>query len=249
MNIPSGDLCSLVFPLSISSLSRSDEAPWRAGLHGVRALFVPGLVLQTAAVGIVLAYYFVPAAAGVFAQLARWQSAGGFAFSAVSTALCGGLLPFLFLRLDPVTRAASPWPHLAFFLLFWAWKGVEVDFWYRALAWLYGSDAGVGTVVRKVVTDQFIYNPIYASPVGNLCFAWKDAGFRWRPVLADVRAGRWYQRSVLPVLFAVWFLWIPVTACVYALPQPLQVPLFNIVLCFWSMLFSHIIAGQNQRET
>jgi hypothetical protein len=228
------------------SRSSTPEAPWRAGLRGVRALFVPGLVLQTAAVGVVLAYYFVPATAGVFNHLAHWQSAGGFAFSAATTALCGGLLPFLFMRLDPATRARSPWPHLGFFVLFWAWKGVEVDFWYRTLAWLYGTDPGVGTIVRKVVTDQFIYNPLYASPVGNLFFAWKDAGFRWAPVFADVRAGRWYQRSVLPVLLAVWSLWIPVTACIYALPSPLQMPLFNIVLCFWSMLFSHIVAQQNQ---
>lgn len=222
------------------------EAPWRAGLRGVRALFVPGLVLQAAAVGVVLAYSFAPAAAGIFARLAHWQSTGGFAFSAASTALCGGLLPFLFMRLDPATRPHSPWEHLAFFVLFWAWKGVEVDFWYRTLAWMYGTDTGAGTVARKVLTDQFVYNPLFASPVGNLFFAWKDAGFRWAPVFAGVRAGRWYQRSVLPVLLAVWSLWIPVTACVYSLPSPLQMPLFNIVLCFWSMLFSHITAQQNR---
>jgi hypothetical protein len=232
-----------------SSSPSSTEAPWRAGLKAVRALFLPGLVLQTAAVGVVLAYYFLPAAAGAFARLAHWQSVGGFAFSAATTALCGGLLPFLFMRLDPATRAHSPWPHLTFFVLFWAWKGVEVDFWYRTMAWMYGTDPGVGTVVRKIVTDQFIYNPVWATPVGNLFFAWKDAGFRWAPVIADVRAGRWYQRSAVPVLLAVWFLWIPVTACVYSLPSALQMPLFNIVLCFWSMLFSHITAAQNQARS
>jgi hypothetical protein len=233
--------------LNPSSASPSTpEAPWRAGLQAVRALFVPGLVLQTAAVGIVLAYYFLPAAAGIFARLARWQSEGGFAFSAATTALCGGLLPFLFFRLDPSTRATNPWPHLGFFVLFWAWKGLEVDFWYRTLAWLYGTGPDAGIVVRKIVTDQFVYNPIWATPVGNLFFAWKDAGFRWTPVWADVRAGRWYQRSALPVLIAVWSLWIPVTACVYSLPSALQMPLFNIVLCFWSMLFTHITAQQNR---
>lgn len=228
---------------------RSVEAPWLAGWHSVRALLRPGLALQAVAIGVVLAYYFVPAAAGFFAGLARWQTEGGFAFSAASTALCGGLLPFLFLRLHPDTRQASAWPLVFFFVFFWAWKGAEVDLWYRTLARLYGDDAGTGTVVCKILSDQFGFNPLYATPVGNLCFAWKDAGFRWAPVWADVRAGRWYQRSVLPVLLAVWFLWIPVTACVYSLPQPLQMPLFNIVLCFWSMLFSHITARQNRRAT
>jgi len=229
------------------SASPVEEAPWRAGLHSIRALLVPGLVLQAVALAVVLGYYFVPATAGFFAQLGRWQAEGGYAFSAVTTGFCGGLLPFLFLRLHPDTRHAHPGPHLIFFVLFWAWKGAEVDLWYRTLAWFYGDDHAAGTIARKVLSDQFGFNPLYASPVGNLCFAWKDAGFRWGPVADDLRAGRWYVRRVLPVLLAVWFLWIPVTACVYSLPAPLQMPLFNVVLCFWSMLFAHITNRQNGR--
>jgi hypothetical protein len=230
----------------MSSISSVQEAPWRAGLHSIRALLRPGLALQITALALVLTYYFAPASAGLFARLARWQTDGGYLFSAVSTALCGGLLPFLFLRLQADTRDTHPWPHLVFFVLFWAWKGAEVDLWYRTLAWLHGEGHDAATILRKVLSDQFGFNPLYAAPVGNLCFAWKDAGFRWAPVLADLRSGRWYARSVLPVLLAVWFLWIPVTACVYSLPAPMQMPLFNVVLCFWSMLFAHITARQNQ---
>ena len=62
--------------------------------------------------------------------------------------------------------------------------------------------------------------------------------------LADLRAGRWYARRVLPVLLATWAVWLPVVSCVYALPPPLQIPLFNVVLCFWSLLFAHILARQ-----
>lgn len=233
--------------MSTSSAISHPVALWHIAMQSLRVLLRPGLVLQSAAIGLVLCYYFVPATAGFFAQLAHWQTTGGFTFSALSTALCGGLLPFLFLRLNPATRDANPWPHLAFYLLFWAWKGAEVDLWYRFLGWLYGTDTGTGTIVRKVLTDQFGFNPLYASPIGNICFAWKDAGFRWAPVAADLRAGRWYARTVLPVLLAVWFLWIPVTACVYSLPAPLQMPLFNIVLCFWSMLFAHLTAQLNRR--
>jgi hypothetical protein len=130
--------------------------------------------------------------------------------------------------------------------LFWAWKGAETDLWYRILAAAFGDDNGVGTIVGKVAADQFGWNALYAAPVGNLCFAWKDAGFRWAPVAADVRAGRWYYRRVLPVLLGVWAVWIPVVSCVYALPAPLQIPLFNIVLCFWSLLFVNITARQNR---
>lgn len=222
------------------------EAPWQAGLQSVRALFRPGLILQSAALGVVLAYYYVPSARGLFTQLAAWRTEGGFVFSALASALCGGILPFLYLRMHPATRPGYPWRHLIFFALFWAWKGAEVDLLYRILAALFGHEPGPATIIPKVLVDQFGYNAIYAAPVGNLCFAWKDAGFRWAPVIADLRAGRWFARSVLPVLLAVWALWIPVVSCIYALPAALQIPLFNVVLCFWSMLFAHILARQNQ---
>lgn len=230
----------------MNGLSPTAAAPWAAGRHSIRALLVPGLVLQAVALGLVLAYYFVPAAGPLFAQLGRWQSAGGFAFSAATTALCGGLIPFLFLRLHPDTRDTHPWAHLVFFILYWAWKGAEVDLWYRILAAGYGQGHDAGTIVGKVLSDQFGYNPLYATPVSSLCFAWKDAGFRWAPVAADLRAGRWYYRQVLPVLLPLWFVWIPVVTCVYSLPLPLQMPLFNLALCFWSILFAHITAGQNR---
>jgi hypothetical protein len=223
-----------------------EEAPWQAGWHGVQTLFLPGLVLQAAALGLVLAYYHLPAAQGLFEQLAAWRTTGGYWFSAGSTALCGGVLPFLYLRARPATRAANPWPLLIFFTLFWAVKGVETDLWYRVLAAVFGNDNRVGTIVCKVACDQFGWNALYAAPFGNLCFAWKDAGFRWSPVAADLRAGRWYYRRVLPVLLGVWAVWIPVVSCVYALPAPLQIPLFNIVLCFWSLLFVNITARQNR---
>jgi hypothetical protein len=85
-----------------------DEAPWLAGWHGVQTLFVPGLVLQAAALGLVLAYYYLPSAHVLFEQLAAWRTAGGYWFSAASTALCGGVLPFLYLRAYPATRSANP---------------------------------------------------------------------------------------------------------------------------------------------
>jgi hypothetical protein len=223
-----------------------EEAPWLAGWHSAQALIRPGLVLQAAALGLVLAYYYLPAAQGLFDRLATWRTAGGYWFSAASTALCGGVLPFLYLRANPATRAANPWPHLVVFALFWAWKGAETDLWYRVLAVLYGDDNRVGTIVGKVLTDQFIWNACYAAPFSSLFFAWKDAGFRPAPVAADVRAGRWYYRRVLPVLLGVWAVWIPVVTCVYALPAPLQMPLFNVVLCFWSLLFATITARQNR---
>lgn len=224
----------------MSTKTLTPAAPWQAGWHSARTLFRPGLVLQALALGMVVSYYYLPAAREGFESLARWRTEGGYVFSAFASALCGGLLPFLYLRLTSSDLSIYPWPHLFFFTAFWAWKGAEVDLLYRTLSTLYGSEPTPGVVVRKVLTDQFVFNVFYAAPVGNLAFGWKDAGFKWSPVVADVRLGSWYGRRVLPVLISVWAVWLPVVSCVFALPAPLQIPLFNIVLCFWSLLFAHI---------
>ena len=225
------------------------EAPWHAGWKSAQLLFRPGLVLQATALGLVLSYYYLPSAHLLFDQLARWRTDGGYVFSSVASAVCGGLLPFLYLRATAVDPRAYPWSHLVFFTAFWAWKGAEVDLLYRSLAKLYGNGTGAGTIVKKVVTDLLGFNVFYATPVGNLIFAWKDAGFRWSPVSADVRAGRWYSRRVFPVLISVWALWAPIVTCIYSLPAALQIPLFNIVLCFWSLLFAHITTHQQRGNT
>lgn len=231
----------------MSAPTSTREAPWRAGLQGARALFRPGLVLQITALGLVLSYYYLPAAHGWFDQLARWRTEGGYVFSGIASALCGGLLPFCYLRFSAADKTAYSATHMIFFTLFWAWKGAEVDLLYRTLTSLYGDGTGPATIARKVITDQFGFNTFYAAPLSSLIFAWKDAGFRWSPVMTDVRRGQWYARRVLPVLLAVWAVWIPVVSCVYALPPALQIPLFNVVLCFWSLLFAHIITRQSQR--
>jgi hypothetical protein len=187
----------------------------------------------------------VPAAHAQLGRLAEWRVEGGYLFSAIASALCGGVIPFLYLQVNPATRRPQPGAQLAFFTLFWAWKGAEADLWYRLLGALVGHGHAPSVVITKMLLDQFAFNPLYTTPVGNLFFGWKDAGFRWGPVVADVRAGRWYARRVLPVLLAVWCLWIPVVCCIFTLPAALQIPLFNVVLCFWSMLYAHITMRQN----
>ncbi len=223
-----------------------NEAPWRVGLHSARATLVPGMVLVAAAAAVVVSYYQNAAAHAALERLAEFRVRGGYYYSAVTTALFAGAIPFLYLRFNPATRALSPWPHLLFFVGFWAYKGVEMDALYRLQAVLFGEQVDVGTVVTKMLFDQLIYNPLFAAPYGMLLYAWKDAGFRWAAPLADFRAPRWYYRRVLPVMIAVWAVWVPTVCCIYSLPLALQLPLNSIVNCFWVILFSLITLQQNR---
>ena len=222
------------------------EAPWQAGLHSAKATIKPGLLLIAAAVAVVVAYYHNAAVHDWLEQVAAIRQRGGFAFAALVMMLFAGVLPFLYLRLDRATAAGHPWPHLLFFAALWAYKGVEVDLLYRGLAAVFGTGHDWVTVGQKMLFDQLVYNPLFAAPYGVLLYGWKDAGFRWAAPLADLRAGRWYYRRILPVMIAVWAVWIPAVCCIYALPLALQIPLNSVINCFWVILFSHITGRQNR---
>ncbi len=221
--------------------SASPSAPWRSGLEGARAHFWPGVVLQVACLGLLLAYYRWPPAREALAHLMKLKLAMGFSFGILSTGLFGGLLPFCYLHLakDRDGRARYRWTQGLALTAFWAYKGFEVDLFYRILARTIGPGHDVATILSKVVIDQFIYCPVVAVPVTVAIYQWTEANFDGEAVLADWRMPAWYVRRVLPVLISNLGVWIPAVAIIYALPTPLQLPLQNLVLCFFTLLIAH----------
>ena len=200
---------------------------------------LPGLALWILALLLVLADRTLPSAHAVFQSVGMWKGRYGLAFSATTTALFGGVVPFLLLLVTGRIRRHRLATELAFYVLFWAYKGVEVDLFYRLQSHWFGEHASPGTIVRKVLVDQFVYNPIWAAPTSALAFRWKESSFSWRAMKS--RLGFDFMTFSVPVtLMSTWAVWIPAVAIIYCLPAPLQIPLFNLVLCFWVLVLSFI---------
>jgi hypothetical protein len=218
------------------------EPPWKAGLRGARANLLPGFVLQVMALAIVLAYYHHAPTRAVFEQLTAFRAKTGFVSGMVSTGFFGGFLPFLYLHLNPVSRSQYGWRQGLLLTAFWSYKGLEVEAWYRLLSRVVGEGHDVATVVTKSILDQGVYCPILAVPLTVIVYQWNSMGFSFRAVVADLRTPGWYARSALPTLFANAGVWIPAVAIIYSLPTPLQLPLQNIVLVFFTLLLAHLNA-------
>ena len=168
--------------------------------------------------------------------MAAFKARTGYPFSFLATALFGGLVPFLCMRLDRRTRASTPLAYGVFLLLFWGYKGVEVDAFYRFQGWLFGSAVDFPTVAKKVVVDMFVYCPVWSMPTTVLVFHWKENGFRFGALRRLDKVA--YLRANLPTaLITTWSIWLPAVIMIYSLPGPLQIPLFDIVLCFYSLVF------------
>jgi hypothetical protein len=225
----------------MSESSTSSEAAWRIGLRGARANLAPGLVLQTIALLLVVAYYHHAPTRAAVDSVARLHDRAGVWFGIVSTGLFGGLIPFLYLRSRDATRDRFDWRGGATLTTFWAYKGLEVDVWYHFLARLVGSSSSVATITTKTLLDQFVYCPVLAVPLTVLVYEWIEAGFEAGRVASDIRAGSWYRRRVLHVLISNLGVWIPAVCIIYALPTALQLPLQNLVLCFFTLLLAHVM--------
>lgn len=224
----------------MSAVAAIREPPWQAGLRGARANLLPGFVLQAVALALVLAYYHHAPTRAVFEQIMAFRSRTGFACGIISTGLFGGLLPFFYLRSNPASRSQYRWPQGLLLTAFWAYKGLEIEVWYRLQAHVVGAGHDALTIAIKAVLDQFVYCPAFAVPVTVLVYQWNALEFDGRAVVADFRAPGWYARSVLPTLIANLGVWIPAVAIIYALPTPLQLPLQNLVLFFFTLLLAHL---------
>ena len=227
----------------------SSGNPFSAGLRAARANLIPGLVIQVLMVLLVLAYYCFPPARSWFQTLSAAKAQWGYAFSFTSAVIAGAVLPVLLTILvvqrGRVTRADLA--GLLFLCIFWGLDGVIIDGFYRLQAVIFGAHADFSTVSRKVLVDQFIYNPLFAAPYTIACFEFKNQDFRLRR-MAHVFTGKFYRTQVIPALCATWAVWIPVTSAIYALPSLLQIPLFALALSFWALLITYITSRPQAPE-
>ena len=208
-------------------------------LGGLKRNLVPGLALQSIALAVVLAYFQVPAMKAALGQLAVWKEAGGYLFAIGSTSLMGGIIPFLVL-IALGRQPADRWGRDAlFFVLFWGFKGVEIDTVYRLQAILFGSEPSVLVIAKKTFVDQVIYNLSWAAPTQTFLFLWKDCNYSLEAVRLALRE-RSFPGRILTVLLSTWMVWVPTVAIVYSLPTALQLPVSNLVLCFWCLLLSFV---------
>ncbi|HTO04733.1 MAG TPA: hypothetical protein VL069_13570 [Opitutus sp.] len=216
------------------------EAPWRAGFRSARANVIPGFVLQLMALALVTAYYHHEATRTALDRFASWRVEVGLISAMLSTGFFGGLLPLFYLRLQRSTRSHYNLLQGAAITVFWAYKGVEVDVLYRLLARYVGTGNEVSTIAIKTMIDQFIYCPLLAVPITVLFYDWVGVRFDTRAWIKDIQAAGWFRRKILPLLISNFWVWLPTACIIYSLPTPLQLPLQNLVLCFYTLLVAHL---------
>lgn len=209
--------------------------PFRLGWQAARTNALPGLLIVIIALGVLIGYHRWPAFHDALEVVSDWKERFGFTFSAISTAIFGGLLPVFFRLIPPETRKDPQFRHLPFFLIFWAYKGIEVDALYHIQARIFGDSNDISVVIPKILIDQLVYVPFLALPGMLLAYLWKDCGYSFAETRRQITR-RWFFESAIPILIANWGVWIPAVAIIYNLPMTLQLPLQNLILCLFVLL-------------
>lgn len=218
-------------------------SPFAAGLAALRRFWRPFLLIQAAAVLLVVAYHLSAAVRAACDAAAGAKARGGLPFAAVTGALAGGLLPELAKWLaDPTARqAAGRGPAIAFNTGFFAVNGMVIDRFYRFEAELFGHTATPVVVAAKTAFDQFLFTPAWLLVIVGL-FTWRQNAFSV-PLTIGLLRDRFYRRRVVPLLLPNWCFWIPMVSIIYALPAALQFLLFVLVLAAWSLIMVFIAEG------
>ena len=169
--------------------------------QGIKVNLIPGFVLWILGICLVLLYYLGEFSRPCFDNIIRLKETYGFAYSAVSTCVFGGLIPYFFMRWTGRDHLKGFWSGLIF-IGYWALRGIDVDAFYRLQAMVFGKGIDVKT---------------------------------------------WTELFDMILIFTVttWVVWIPGTAIIYSLPYPLQIPLFNLTLCFFVILVSVFSQKEN----
>ena len=227
----------------------TEKKPLLIGIRAAKANFIPGLIVQAMMVLIVVAYYRMPAVHEWLSMLADLKRDGGLLSSAIAAAVAGGIFPEI-LIIAAFQRGkirAENWGNMLFNMALWGSEGIVVDLFYQFQGHLFGTHIDFPTVFKKVLVDQLIYTPFFATPVSMAAYEWKHQQYSPKGMSRVLTPG-YYKYKSFPALIANWGVWLPLVAIIYTLPPLLQFPLFTLGLTFWVLQITYITTSQKTKS-
>ncbi len=196
---------------------------------------LPGLCLQLFALTIGLSYFYWPASHQAFQFFANLKAEYGALYAIISTSIFGGLFPFLYLFLRGEIRFL-PTIQLFFYTIIWAALGGLINGFYGLQIVLFGEGTDWLTILKKTAFDQFVFSVFVTSPLIALAFLWKDQQFNWQKT--KIKFDDLVKVQIPTTIVTTWIIWIPAVSLIYMMPTNLQIPLFNLVLCFFVLILA-----------
>jgi len=207
--------------------------------EGFRKNRIPAFILQGFAASLLVLYFMVEPVRNAFQVIGDLKSETDPWFAMVTTALFAGVIPWTVQAFRGRFPKGRRLYHLLFLALYWAIQGFAVDTLYHWQENTFGNGRDLQTLAVKVLIDQFPFNLFWGTPNSVVWYGWRDADFSWRRFREQNPMPRLINRYVT-IQVSVWIIWIPAVMMIYTLPLDLQIPLFNLVICFFSLLLATV---------
>lgn len=203
-------------------------------LSSLKANWIPAIGIWVLGAMLAYGYYNIQWVNDWGAEIVSLRGRTGLWYSVLATAAFGAVLPCLtqFILMKDERRNAVR--RLPWLMLYWGYRGVESDYFYRLQAWTWGADATFLVVTAKVATDMFVYNPVVTPEAMYL--RWVSRRLGEMPRETRIFPKGWYRKITVPLLVVTWALWIPAATFMYMLPTNLQLPMENLILWLWSLM-------------
>jgi hypothetical protein len=196
---------------------------------------MPCVLLNVLVVALVSSYFYLPSVASAWQAVGEFKTHWSFGFSFASTVLAAVIMPTAVQWVMGTLPAKGRKKRIGFLMLFWGYRGMEIDLFFDLQSWLFGNGNDAATLIKKVVVDQFIASPIWFVPTYVIALRWVDQAGSWSRLRASLNRNFWL-RTCPTMLLTNWLVWIPAVALIYSLPAPLQFPLFSIVMTFFILV-------------
>lgn len=204
--------------------------------QALRANVLPAVFLQCLALIIGLSYFYWSAALPIFEAVEALKLRYGASFAVYSTAIFGGAIPYCYLLLTGKITF-KPVQQAIFYCLLWAFMGFVVDTFYGWQGIWFGTGNDWQTIATKTFIDQFLWSAFVTCPFMTLMFMYKDAKFDWKDFVTSIDR-RLFTLHIPSIVITNWLIWIPAVSLIYMMPSALQLPLFNVVLCFFVLVLA-----------
>jgi hypothetical protein len=208
----------------------------------VEANLRPGMVLWFALALLMVAYAWSPAVQSGLAHWGAVKLAWGYPFSFVSYAVFAVVVPealsLLFLK-QPLSKNALA--GIVYAVVVFGFLGIAVDMLYAFQVQMFGSGSDWATVGKKMLFDQLVWAPL-SNYVLLVVLAWRDEGFT-RSALRRMLSFDYINQRYMPILVAVWCVWVPGVLAIYFMPTALQFPVASLVMSFWILIFKLLRKG------
>lgn len=203
-------------------------------------------VLWLAAAFLVLSYYGSSNFARALEPLSRWQKESGWIAAFLNRVAFCGILPGIFIVSVPSLRPRRVLPTLVVQTLWSGLCGIVSDFMFSLNAAVFGTGVDFLTLTLKTAVNQFVWTPLFFSPLGSMVYFWIGCDFSCEKVRRKL-PNRFYYDIVLPNLLVNWALWIPATYVIYMFPTPLQIQLAGLASALLSLVMLAIGRRRSDR--